>query len=110
MVVLTTINHKKVNNVMSDRGRSKPDAYKVYSVQECAKMKNSRMRKLFEWSNQMTGYDDPDNTADPAAASMEVLGYAYQMAAANAGVKHVIIDDYMVSCALCPRQVPVGMR
>ncbi|BDB58771.1 cholest-4-en-3-one 26-monooxygenase [Rhodococcus rhodochrous J3] len=39
--------------------------------------------KIFEWSNQMTGYDDPDNTADPAAASMEVLGYAYQMAAAR---------------------------
>ncbi len=39
--------------------------------------------KIFEWSNQMTGYDDPDNTADPAMASMEVLGYAYQMAAAR---------------------------
>ncbi|MGW0019604.1 cytochrome P450 [Rhodococcus sp. NPDC003382] len=39
--------------------------------------------KIFEWSNQMTGYDDPENTADPAMASMEVLGYAYQMAAAR---------------------------
>jgi cholest-4-en-3-one 26-monooxygenase len=39
--------------------------------------------KIFEWSNQMTGYDDPENTADPAVASMEVLGYAYQMAAAR---------------------------
>ncbi|MDV2476939.1 cytochrome P450 [Rhodococcus zopfii] len=39
--------------------------------------------KIFEWSNQMTGYDDPENTADPALASMEVLGYAYQMAAAR---------------------------
>ncbi|RJO78679.1 cytochrome P450 [Nocardia panacis] len=37
--------------------------------------------KVFTWSNQMTGYDDPDNTADPVAASVEILGYAYQMAA-----------------------------
>ncbi|MET8775999.1 cytochrome P450 [Nocardia sp. NPDC004654] len=39
--------------------------------------------KVFAWSNQMTGYDDPDNDADPVAASAEVLGYAYQMALAR---------------------------
>ncbi|MCP2278389.1 cholest-4-en-3-one 26-monooxygenase [Nocardia amikacinitolerans] len=39
--------------------------------------------KVFAWSNQMTGYDDPDNDADPVAASAEVLGYAYQMAVAR---------------------------
>ncbi|MBJ8345859.1 cytochrome P450 [Antrihabitans sp. YC2-6] len=38
-------------------------------------------RKMFEWSNQMTSYDDPESTADPQLASMEILGYAYQMAA-----------------------------
>ncbi|MBM4694871.1 cytochrome P450 [Rhodococcus hoagii] len=37
--------------------------------------------KVFEWSNQMTSYDDPEFAdIDPAAASMEILGYAYQMA------------------------------
>ncbi|WP_433599997.1 cytochrome P450 [Nocardia sp. CA-135953] len=40
-------------------------------------------RKVFTWSNDMTGYDDPGSTADPVAASAEVLGYAYQMAAAR---------------------------
>ncbi|MGY4098432.1 cytochrome P450 [Nocardia sp. R16R-3T] len=40
-------------------------------------------RKVFTWSNDMTGYDDPDTTADPVAATAEVLGYAYQMAAAR---------------------------
>ncbi|MCZ1073093.1 cytochrome P450 [Rhodococcus sp. A5(2022)] len=50
--------------------------------------------KIFEWSNQMTGYDDPDNTADPAAASMEVLGYAYQMAAAR---KECPADDIVTT-------------
>lgn len=39
--------------------------------------------KVFTWSNDMTGYDDPENEADPVAASAEVLGYAYQMAAAR---------------------------
>ncbi|MEV4129489.1 cytochrome P450 [Nocardia sp. NPDC049707] len=39
--------------------------------------------KVFTWSNDMTGYDDPESTADPASASAEVLGYAYQMAAAR---------------------------
>ncbi|TLG07826.1 cytochrome P450 [Nocardia cyriacigeorgica] len=37
--------------------------------------------KVFRWSNEMTGYDDPDNDADPVVASAEILGYAYQMAA-----------------------------
>jgi cholest-4-en-3-one 26-monooxygenase len=40
-------------------------------------------RKVFTWSNDMTGYDDPESEADPLAASAEVLGYAYQMAAAR---------------------------
>lgn len=40
--------------------------------------------KVFEWSNDMTGYDDPDNVGvDPVAASMGLLGYAYQMAEAR---------------------------
>ncbi|MGW6379569.1 cytochrome P450 [Rhodococcus sp. NPDC055112] len=40
--------------------------------------------KVFEWSNQMTSYDDPEFAdIDPAAASMEILGYAYQLAEAR---------------------------
>lgn len=39
--------------------------------------------KVFQWSNDMTGYDDPDNDADPVMASAEILGYAYQMASAR---------------------------
>ena len=42
-------------------------------------------RKLFDWSNQMLNYDDPeygDNTTTTAStnASMEILGYAWNMA------------------------------
>ncbi|MDN5759851.1 MAG: cytochrome P450 [Tomitella sp.] len=37
--------------------------------------------QLFKWSNEMMGYDDPDNEGvDPAQSSMEMLGYAYNMA------------------------------
>ncbi|MBD0324574.1 MAG: cytochrome P450, partial [Aldersonia sp.] len=37
--------------------------------------------KVFEWSNQMTSYDDPEYADfDPLTASTELLGYAYQMA------------------------------
>lgn len=32
-------------------------------------------RKLFEWSNQMLAYDDPEYNADPEAASVEILTY-----------------------------------
>ncbi len=37
-------------------------------------------KKIFRWSNEMTGYDDPDSDADPLVASTEILGYSYQMA------------------------------
>ncbi|KZM68784.1 steroid C27-monooxygenase [Nocardia terpenica] len=36
--------------------------------------------KVFRWSNEMTGYDDPEIDVDPLASAMEILGYAYQMA------------------------------
>ncbi len=31
-------------------------------------------RKVFDWSNQMIGYDDPEYTADPAVAAAEIIG------------------------------------
>jgi cholest-4-en-3-one 26-monooxygenase len=38
-----------------------------------------RMR-IFEWSNIMVGYDDPDYDQEPIIAAGELLGYAMQMA------------------------------
>jgi cholest-4-en-3-one 26-monooxygenase len=32
-------------------------------------------KKIFEWSNQMMAYDDPDFDGDPAIASMELIAY-----------------------------------
>jgi cholest-4-en-3-one 26-monooxygenase len=37
-------------------------------------------RKLFDWSNQMLAYDDPDYDVDPANAAAEILGYSMAMA------------------------------
>ncbi|MDA3639082.1 cytochrome P450 [Mycobacterium xenopi] len=36
--------------------------------------------KLFEWSNQMTGYDDADVTVDSRVGAAEILGYSHQLA------------------------------
>ena|SRR6266487_1055819 len=37
-------------------------------------------RKIFEWSNTMIGYDDPEFGADGTAAAGELVGYAMTMA------------------------------
>lgn len=39
--------------------------------------------KLFDWSNNMMNYDDPEFGEDPAMASAEILGYGYTMAEAR---------------------------
>lgn len=36
-------------------------------------------RKIFEWSNQMMGYDDPDYEGDPGVAAAEIIGYAMNL-------------------------------
>jgi cholest-4-en-3-one 26-monooxygenase len=36
--------------------------------------------KIFDWSNEMIGYDDPDYEADPLNSAMEILGYSMAMA------------------------------
>ena len=33
-------------------------------------------RKIFDWSNQMMAYDDPEYDVDPAVAAAEIIGYA----------------------------------
>ncbi|GAB3457582.1 cytochrome P450 [Actinophytocola sediminis] len=36
--------------------------------------------KVFDWSNQMVAYDDPEYSVNPELASAELLGYAWNMA------------------------------
>ncbi len=40
-------------------------------------------RKLFDWSNSMLAYDDPEYDADPSLAAAEILGYAMTLADAR---------------------------
>ena len=37
-------------------------------------------RKIFDWSNQMIAYDDPEYEIEPDVASAQLLGYAWNMA------------------------------
>ena len=37
-------------------------------------------KKIFEWSNQMIGYDDPEFGDDGQAAAAELVGYCMVMA------------------------------
>lgn len=37
--------------------------------------------RLFAWSNEMLGYDEPEYTVDPAVASAQILEYAMALAA-----------------------------
>jgi cholest-4-en-3-one 26-monooxygenase len=41
-------------------------------------------RKIFDWSNEMIGYDDPEYDVDPEAAA-ELLGYSMEMAEERKG-------------------------
>ncbi|WP_116041004.1 cytochrome P450 [Amycolatopsis palatopharyngis] len=41
--------------------------------------------RIFDWSNQMIGYDDPEYDVEPVAASAELVGYAWNMAEQRRG-------------------------
>ncbi|GAA5061910.1 cytochrome P450 [Nocardia callitridis] len=51
----------------------------LQAIAELLGVPQADRRKLFDWSNQMLNYDDPEY-GDPALASLEILGYAWQMA------------------------------
>ncbi|MEU2124481.1 cytochrome P450 [Nocardia niwae] len=51
----------------------------LQAIAELIGVPQSDRRKLFDWSNQMLNYDDPEY-GDPAMASTEILGYAWNMA------------------------------
>ena len=46
----------------------------------CSASRRRTARKLFDWSNQMIAYDDPEYAIDPETAAAEILGYAMAMA------------------------------
>ena len=53
----------------------------LQAIAELLGMPQEDRHKIFAWSNQMVGYDDPDYNADGADAAAELLGYSMVMAA-----------------------------
>ena len=51
----------------------------LQAIAELLGVPQADRRKLFDWSNEMLNFDDPEY-GDPVQASAEILGYAMQMA------------------------------
>jgi cholest-4-en-3-one 26-monooxygenase len=52
----------------------------LQAIAELLGIPQTDRRKIFDWSNQMIGYDDPEYDVEPLSAAMELLAYAMQMA------------------------------
>src|ERR1700689_2909088 len=52
----------------------------LQAIAELVGVPQDDRRKVFDWSNDMVGYDAPDYVGDPAAAAAELVGYAMVMA------------------------------
>ena len=52
----------------------------LQAIAELIGIPQSDRRKIFDWSNEMISYDDPEYDRDPMVAATELLGYAWTMA------------------------------
>lgn len=52
----------------------------LQAIAELLGIRQEDRGKVFEWSNQMVGYDDPEYRADQMDAAAELVGYAMEMA------------------------------
>ncbi|WP_025617348.1 cytochrome P450 [Salinispora cortesiana] len=52
----------------------------LQAIAELIGVPQQHRRKVFDWSNQLIGYDDPAYGVDPLAAAAELLAYAMEMA------------------------------
>src|SRR2546426_359853 len=73
--------------VQEGRGRGRGDCvadvageWPLRAIAELIGTRREDRRKIFEWSTQMIGYDDPEYDVEPMAASAELVGYAWNMA------------------------------
>ncbi|MFE3292205.1 cytochrome P450 [Rhodococcus sp. NPDC059234] len=55
----------------------------MQAISELLGVPQDARRQLFDWSNQMTGYDDESLAGASRMASAQILGYAYQLAEAR---------------------------
>lgn len=52
----------------------------LQAIAELLGVRQEDRRKLFDWSNRMIGYDDPEYNTEPRDAAAELVGYAMTMA------------------------------
>ncbi|SDD01718.1 cytochrome P450 [Rhodococcus tukisamuensis] len=52
----------------------------MQAISELLGVPDDAREQLFDWSNQMTGYDDDTLAGASRMASVQILGYAYQLA------------------------------
>lgn len=52
----------------------------LQAIAELLGIPQTDRKKIFDWSNQMIGYDDPEYDVEPLSAAMELLAYAMTMA------------------------------
>jgi cholest-4-en-3-one 26-monooxygenase len=51
----------------------------LQAIAELIGVEQEDRAKIFDWSNQMLGYDDPEYGADPVTAAAEIIGYATEL-------------------------------
>jgi cholest-4-en-3-one 26-monooxygenase len=55
-------------------------ALPLQAITELLGVPQEDRRKIFNWSNEMVGYDDPDFEVDSETAAAEMLGYSMELA------------------------------
>jgi len=57
----------------------------LQAIAELLGIPQEHRKDIFDWSNQMVAYDDPEFEIDPLTAATELLGYSMQMAEQRRG-------------------------
>lgn len=78
-----TIAAEAVVNGRGDFVREVASELPMQAISELLGVPDDAREQLFDWSNQMTGYDDETLAGASRMASAQILGYAYQLAEAR---------------------------
>ncbi len=74
--IVTEAKEKGSGNFVTDVACELP----LQAIAELIGIPQDDRRKIFDWSNQMISYDDPEIDDDPMTAATELLGYSWTMA------------------------------
>ncbi len=74
-LIVTEAKAKEEGNFVTDVACELP----LQAIADLVGFPQEDRQKVFDWTNQMISYDDPEFDADPAVAAAEILGYAMAM-------------------------------